>query len=740
MATFRLKDLFKEARRRRLFGVLALYIIGAWVVLQVAATLFPGWRISEEAIRFVWIGAVILFPAALLFGWWYDVSAQGIRRTPPAGKGDSGLLLVRTDYWVLSLFALFIGGVCFGVISEVLDLREAPQPEVVAKEIPPNSIAVLPFVNMSDDESNEYFSDGITEQLLNELARVPDLHVAARTSAFYYKDKSEMMDKIGQELGVRTLLEGSVRKAGNNVRITAQLINASDGFHLWSDTYDRQLDDIFALQDEIAMAIVNTLRIELMVQDQERFDRSITSNVEAFDLFLRGMANRRIYADDSVDKSNELFQQAIDIDPGFAHAHDALAYGYLLKTYNGSLSIDDATAQAAVLLEKALDLRPDLEEAHASMGLLKTRLQRYDEANEHYETALAINANYFGGHVNYGLSLVLQSRLKEASAAYIRAQALDPMNGNLNFNLGALMMLMGEFDNGYEFIQKSLAINPDLYGPKGAITHWLAIYGRLDEAVLHGQDILAAHPDHALNIAALIHAYVFLGLIDEAENLIADARESMPDNDSIRNAEITFMLSTGDNESFIKLAEEEFRALDVNVGDSLNVRDRERAFRYAWSSLIRGENEQAADFFYWVAGEEDGIASKTYDEMHVLKMLALAYRRLDRIEESDALLKQCLELVQGARERGWATPSLHVRLAEIYALGGDVQNAIANLEIAFDKGWRDLSTIEYGIFWQNLQDDPELNRIKVMIYDDLEVQRQRFREKSFGTENVTARL
>lgn len=437
-----------EVRRRRLFGVLALYIVAAWIVLQVAATLFPGWRISAEAIRYVWIGAVVLFPTALVIGWRYDVSVSGLRKTPPAGSEKSGLPLARSDFWVLSVCGLFAAGVCVGVVSEVLKMREDVPPAVIARVIPEKSIAVLPFVNMSDDDSNEYFADGITEQLLNELARIPDLHVAARTSSFYYKDKSETMQTMGDELGVRTLLEGSVRKAGNNVRITAQLINASDGFHLWSDTYDRQLNDIFAVQDEIAIAIVSTLRLELLGDVRERFDRTISKSAEAFDLYLRAMEFRRRETAESLDKSNELLLQAIDLDTEFAHAYDALAYGYLLKTYNGSMSIDDATAEAEFLLEKALTLRPDLEEAHASLGLLKTRLNRYAEASEHYETALAINGNFFGGQVNYGLSLVLQGRLKEASAAYLRAQALDPLNGNLNFNLGAMMMLIGEPDTG----------------------------------------------------------------------------------------------------------------------------------------------------------------------------------------------------------------------------------------------------------------------------------------------------
>jgi len=720
-----LLNVFAEARRRRVFGVLALYIVGAWVVLQVAATLFPGWRIPDEAIRFVWLGAVLLFPGALVFGWKYDVSAQGIRRTPPANSEVVGLPLNRADHWILAVIALLSVGVCFGVIREIAAMHvDSPQVQV-ANEIPANSIAVLPFVNMSDDKDNEYFSDGITEQLLNELAGIPDLHVAARTSAFYYKDKNEKMQTVGEQLGVRTVLEGSVRKAGDTVRITAQLINASDGYHLWSDTYDRKIDDIFAVQDEIAAAIVDTLRIELMIKDQERIDRSITKSVEAFDIYLRAMARRNTLTGDSLVRSNEMFADAIEIDPEFAHAYVALAYGYILESFSGSMTIDDANAEAALLLEKALALRPDLAEAHASMGLLKARLERYGESDEHFATALAINPNDFGSLLNYGLTLVWQSRLKEASAAYLKAQSLDPLNADLNFNLGALLMLMGEVDSGLGFMQKSLQIKPDMYMVRGAITHWLGTYGRLDEAIANGRATLADYPENTPNTGALVQAYIWLGLIDEAKSLVESSRAAFPDDENIKKAEINVMLSTGDRAAFIELADREFHALDLNVGDPLDFRSRARAYYYAWASLMQGEYQRAADYFFWVAGGEEGIASKTYDDMYMLKMLALSYRKLDRFEESDALLDRCLDLVAGARDRGWATPTLFVRLAEIHAIRGDVENAVSNLEIALDKGWRDLNMIEYGVFWQGLQDNPEINRIKVRILNDLEDQKLR---------------
>jgi TolB-like protein len=730
MATFRISQFLKEAHRRRVFAVLAIYIVGAWIVLQVAATLFPGWHIPDQAIRFVWIGAVLLSPVAILFGWKYDISSQGIRRTAAAGEAADSVALTRNDFGVIALLALLCLAILGGVLKEIVGIRGAPQPQLVASEVPRNSIAVLPFVNMSGDASNEYFSDGITEQLLNELTRVSGLHVAARTSSFYFKNRNEPMKKIAQELGVRTLLEGSVRRSGNTVRITAQLINADDGYHLWSDTFDRALDDILLVQDEISQAIVETLRVEFMVEADRQRSVPATDNLDAYDIYLRAMAYRRSDMADAVKKSNELLQDAIDLAPDFALALDALAYGYLLQSYNGSLSIDDATSKAEGLLVKALQIQHDLEEAHASFGLLKTRLAQFDEANDFFETALAINPNYFGGQVNYGLSLVLQSRLKEASAAYLRAQALDPLNANLNFNLGALLMLMGQFESGRQFIEKASTIQPGMVRARAALTHWFAVYGKLVEAIQNGEAVVRDFPDAVLNKAALVRAYVALGLVDEARRVLSEAEDLMPENEHLRNTLVDLWTAENDFDSIYRFAEEEFATVDANIGDPLTFAERANVFRYAWTLLMQDDNELASELLYWVSGGDSGIAAKTYDEIYYLKMLALSYQRTGRDEDADALLVQCLDLVEAARENGWATPTLHVRAAEVHALRGDTDNAISHLEAAFDKGWRGVNTLESGVYWESLQSDPDLERIKVLIYNDLEAQRRRLLDES----------
>ena len=732
MVSDRLYKILAECRRRGVVGVLVLYVVGGWVGLQVAATLFPGWRIPDEAIRFVWSAAVALLPVVFVFGWRYDLTKHGIRRTAAASDASANLPLNKRDYVWLTVLSVAATAVLSLAVVRIADTRSGTSPIAVTRAVPPNSVAVLPFVNMSDNETDDYFSDGITEQLLNELARIPGLHVAARTSSFYFKDRNELLHEIGRQLGVRTLLEGSVRRAGDTVRITAQLINASDGYHIWSDTYERSLDDVFLVQDEIATAIAGTLRIELLGVEQDQAGRVMTDDVDAFDLYLRAMATRRNGSPDTLDESIDMLADVIAMDDGFAEAYDALAYGYLVKSYNGTMSADEAASRAQPLLERALELRPDMEQALASMGLLNARLARYEEANTLYERALAINPNYFGGQLNYGFSLVIQGRLKDGSEAYLRAQSLDPLNSSLNFNLGALMMLLGNVDSGLKFMRRALEIDPELGIVKGAITHWLGVYGRLDEAVRHGERVLQSDVNHLWNARALARTYVDLGMVESASALLDDFEQRFPGNETIATGKFDLLLATGDDDALYSSAEAGYRSLDLNVGDPLSANENDRVYRFAIASLVRGDNEVAAEHLLWSAGGEDGLATKTYDEMEVLKMLALAYRRLGRAEESALLLDQSLALAAGAAENGWDTPSLHVRVAEIHAVRGDAESAVRNLEKAIDKGWRRLSDIEYGIFWRDLQDDTGLNQVKVKILEDLSRQRDALAADGFG--------
>lgn len=322
MAAFRITGFLKEARRRRVFRVVALYAVGAWVALQAADLAFPGFGIADSAIRYVWIGAIMGLPVALVFAWRYDIVGGQIVRTP-AVDIEADLSIRRADYVVLATLAIVVAVIASGLVAEISETRVTETTQFPITDLNPKSIAVLPFINMSGNDENAYFSLGITEELLHLLARIPDLKVSSRTSSFHYAGKDVPLKVIAAELGVRNILEGSVRRASNRVRITAQLIDAMSDTHLWSGTYDREVLDIFTVQDEIAKAITGELRVNLASTDQPVRP---TENEAAYDKFLRGLHFiRQDRTQEAFFRARDYFKAAIDLDPNYPRAHAQLA-------------------------------------------------------------------------------------------------------------------------------------------------------------------------------------------------------------------------------------------------------------------------------------------------------------------------------------------------------------------------------------------------------------------------------
>ncbi len=312
---------------------------------------------------------------------------------------------------------------------------------------PHSSIAVLPFTNLSGDATRDYFSDGMSEELLNLLARVPGLKVASRTSSFAYKGRNLDIREVGQELGVETVLEGSVRQAGDQVRITAQLIDAESGFHLWSETYERKLEDIFQVQDEIAAAIVEELRIELAPQEQELAvrDKAPTQNVEAYELYLQGRAIWKRRGEDNLRKAIDLYRRAIGLDPGFARAHAALASAYVVLP--GYTKEKDDERQLMPMAEaaarQALSIDPKIGEAHAVLAQLNAERGDLLDAESGFFFAISLESNEPTPHHWYSLLLSRVGRIEEATTQARRAQELDPTSAVLAGNLAAMYLMSG---------------------------------------------------------------------------------------------------------------------------------------------------------------------------------------------------------------------------------------------------------------------------------------------------------
>jgi TolB-like protein len=374
----------KELKRRNVIRVAIAYAVATWLLIEVSATTFPMLRLPEWTATFVAVLLMIGFPVALIFAWAYELTPEGLKKEKDVDRSQSVTHITgrKLDFMIITVLVLALSYFAFDKF--VLDpQRDAallesatqqdsdltPGPVQAEKPVEPaeQSIAVLAFVNMSDDSSNEYFSDGLSEELLNLLVKIPELRVAARTSSFSYKGKDVKIAQIGKELNVTHVLEGSVRKAGNHVRITAQLVKADDGFHLWSETFDRTLDDIFVIQDDIASAVVDALRVKLL----DAMPTKEITDPEVYALYLQGLYFDNLKGKENWEKAVSAFKQALAIDPEYAPAWVGISRTYSYQTRARLRSREKGSALSLEAVERALAIDSNLASAWASLAWFK---------------------------------------------------------------------------------------------------------------------------------------------------------------------------------------------------------------------------------------------------------------------------------------------------------------------------------------------------------------------------------
>ncbi|MDH5227263.1 MAG: hypothetical protein OEW50_07675 [Gammaproteobacteria bacterium] len=443
-------SLLAEIKRRRVGKVAVAYGAVAWGVTESASVVLPALGVPDWAMTFLVVFLLTGFPIAMVLAWVFDVSPTGIRRTEPlpdVAVAPQLQFRMRAAFGIAVLLAM-------AGLGYLLYERGLGRAEASGKH---SSIAVLPFTNLSGDASKDYFSDGMSEELLNLLARVPGLQVAARTSAFAFKGRNVDIREVGRELGVETVLEGSVRQSGDQVRITAQLIDTETGFHLWSETYDRKLQDIFAVQDEIAQAIVDKLKIQLAPKEQELAQRAKapTQNVEAYELYLQGRSIWKRRGEDNLKRAIDMYQAAIARDPAFARAHAALASAYVVlpgytKERDDEQKFMEMAEQSA---RQALALDPNIGEAHAVLAQINSAKGNLLDAESGFFFAISLEPNEPTPHHWYSILLSKVGRLDAALEQARRAYELDPTAPVLAFNLSSMYIQRGDDEQAVRYSQ-----------------------------------------------------------------------------------------------------------------------------------------------------------------------------------------------------------------------------------------------------------------------------------------------
>src|SRR5437879_6370829 len=415
--------LFAELKRRNVYKVAVAYAVVGWLLVQVATQVFPFLEIPNWVVRLVIALVMIGFPIALVIAWAFEATPEGIKRTEDVDL--SGQRVPKKHAWIyIVVIAAALSATLFLLGRYTAGNKTSASPAAVSNK----SIAVLPFVNMSADKGDEYLSDGVSEELIAALSKITGLQVKARTSSFAFKGKNEDIQKIGELLHVSHLLEGSVARAGNKLRITAQLIQASDGNHLWSDTYDRELQDIFAVRSEVAQQVAAKLKVRLLGVEKERIDQKPTESLEGYNLYRQGRYYGDNVSEEGIKKALPFFELAIQKDPRFALAYAGMADTYVAAA-DAFLAPREAFSKAKQAALKAIEIDDTLAEAHASLGLLH---YHYDwdwaAAEKEFKRALVLNPQSAWSYAVYSQFLGGMGRVEEANEQGRHALELDPLS------------------------------------------------------------------------------------------------------------------------------------------------------------------------------------------------------------------------------------------------------------------------------------------------------------------------
>ncbi|NND45046.1 MAG: tetratricopeptide repeat protein [Xanthomonadales bacterium] len=517
--------LFAELKRRNVFKVGIAYLVMAWLVMQVADVILnnvaaPGW-IFHVILLLLGIGFVL----ALFFAWEFELTPEGLKKEKDVDRSQSitHVTSQKLNYLIIGMLVLALGYFAFDkfVLSGARDaaLVEATTQALTeqAAEAPVDespSIAVLPFVNMSSDEEQEYFSDGLSEELLNLLARIPDLRVTSRSSAFYYKGKDIKIAEVGRELNVANVLEGSVRKSGNQIRVTAQLIRVSDDVHLWSESYDRSLDDIFAIQDEIAAHVVEQLKVELLGEAPQATE----TDPEAYALFLQGRAASRLHSEQSYENAIEFLKASLAIDPDYAPSWANLSSVYVNQVSRGIRSFEEGYDLAFEATQRALAADPVHAPAIAQLGWI-TAYHDHDlaAAAKHYERALALEPGNLPVLANAsGLAMDL-GRLDQAIAMMEFVVARDPVYSSGHHNLAYTYFLGGQYADTVESARRALQLSPGRSGSSVLMGLAQLMMGDA-EAALHSMQV---EPNDLYRHFGLALSWFALGNTQKADKALA---------------------------------------------------------------------------------------------------------------------------------------------------------------------------------------------------------------------------
>jgi TolB-like protein len=601
---------FVELKRRNVIRVGIAYAIAAWFILQLSDLVLENIAAPDWVMQAIMLLLTIGLPIVVIFAWAFEMTPEGIKKEKDVDRSQSITSMTgrKLDRMIIGILTIMVGYLLIDklVLDDTVPSPEASTEIVISEtevekpvETGP-SVAVLPFVNMSGDKENEYFSDGLTETLLHMLAQLPDLRVAARTSSFAFKGKDTGIAEIAGILGVAHVLEGSVQKAGNRVRITAQLIRAEDGFHVWSQNYDRDLDDIFAIQDEIAKDVAGALDITLLGGSSQPTISVNTSSLTAYESFLRGLEQQAIFSYSSLEIAENHFKQALAHDPTFTDARLALIRNYMMKNGTGLLNDEELAELANPLISQVREQQPDNHLARAFELVISIRSFDSGRSKDEAEQELTELRNLLPliPGETYARETVagrLNFFFKQPQQAIEVIQAgllVDPLAAELYSNLGNIYRDQGQLDQAREALQRAQQLAPENPNYYSDLANLEKESDNLLAALNWHRKATEVDPqDHELANTIAVDLYA-LELPEEGDRWFARVKALVPNSPAYHNLEIERAVARKEFDQAIALAEKVIIAqLPERRGSFANP-----LFTYGSLMLDSGKAKQAYDF------------------------------------------------------------------------------------------------------------------------------------------------
>ena len=689
---------FAELKRRNVFRVAIAYVVVAWVIAQVTELALDSFGTPDWVMKTVLLLLVMGFPMAVFFAWAFELTPEGIKKEKDIDRSESITHNTgrKLDYIIIGVLVLAIG--------ILLTDRFPGDDEVDAPAANEKSIAVLPFVNISSDEEQEYFSDGITEEILNSLATVKELKVAGRTSSFAFKGKNDDLRKIGDLLGVEHILEGSVRKSGSTVRVTAQLIQVEDGFHLWSETYERELTDIFAIQDEIAAEILKQLKARLLDEEQPLLVVQRT-DPEVYDLYL--LAKQRLYNRTlpTIENAAELLDQAIAIDPKYApaYAQRAIATLLLAKRSFGSIPDDEANEQAKRFIETALEIDPQQAEAWAALGLYhKDRPSEIDQAIDALVKALSINPNLMNASHWLQLALSESGDLRGSMQILEHMMQKDPLHSSGFSSAVQAHDRMGQKEKAQALIDQFRSYGTNVTSLLLADASHHLINGSAVDGLRLAEQAYKLAPANAVT-----HFWVTVGLLTTQQ--VARISE-----DGIGYFKVDALDALGHRDDAFDLAFDlARRGLPNNLYVLYNRADRSQ-------DLIDYIDERWPTLDAVAAEHPSGE-----NGYRVMAELALAYSRTGDTDRFDDALLRLEQAMTSLSDQGTDNFIFMYQKAEFLTLAGRHDAAITKLEQVIDRGYQGFAPIAtVSPIFGPLRDNPRFIAVEATMIANINRDRQ----------------